>query len=207
MYSALRIDGKRLYDLAREGAEVERERREVMIYSADVVDIDRSDGLRVLIDVHCSKGTYIRTLCADIGDLLGCGGHMSFLLRKRAGPFDIASAVTLEELERLKKDGTMESALLAADTVFLQYESYTLNQIEEKKFRNGVEFEITRSLDPNGPADCKTKEGGAPVYAGNGQGIDCHTVRVYGASGEFIALGTVRGTEDKWRMKVKKFFI
>ncbi len=208
MYSALRIDGKRLYDLAREGAEVERERREVMIYSADVVDIDRSDMLRVLIDVHCSKGTYIRTLCADIGDLLGCGGHMSFLLRKRAGPFDIAFAVTLEELERLKKDGSLGSALLAADTVFLQYESYTLNEKEEKKFRNGVEIDIGRSPGPAGPVACEKETAGrASVPDGNGQGIDSHTVRVYGASGEFIALGTVRGTEDTWRMKVKKFFI
>lgn len=208
MYSALRIDGKRLYDLAREGTEVERERRNVVIYSADVVDIDRSGGVRALIDVHCSKGTYIRTLCADIGDLLGCGGHMSFLLRKRAGPFDIASAVTLEELERRKLDGSLGSVLLDADTVFMQYDSYTLDEIEEKKFRNGVEIDIGRSPDPTGPVACETeKEGGASLPTENGQSRDSYTVRVYGASGNFTALGTVHVTSGTWRLKVKKFFI
>ncbi len=187
MYSALRIDGKRLYDLAREGAEVERERRNVVIYSADVVDIDRSGGVRALLDVHCSKGTYIRTLCADIGELLGCGGHMSFLLRKRAGPFDIDLAVTLEELERRKRDGSLRSVLLDADTVFMQYESYTLDEIEEKKFRNGVEIDIMGQRDRDlVPPD---------------------TLRVYGASGNFMALGTVNVTGGAWRLKVKKFFI
>ncbi len=208
MYSALRINGKRLYDLAREGAEVERERRDVEIYSAGVVDIDRSDGLRVLIDVHCSKGTYIRTLCADIGDLLGCGGHMSFLLRKKAGPFGIASAVTLEELERRKRDGSLGSVLLEADTVFMQYESYTLNETEEKKFRNGVEIDICRSPDQVGSVVCgTTKEGSRAAPDENGQGSNSHTVRVYDASGIFTALGTVHRINDKWRLKVKKFFI
>lgn len=183
MYSALKVDGKRLYDLAREGAEVERERREVEIYSACVLDVDRSDALRVLIDVHCSKGTYIRTLCADIGDRLGCGGHMSFLLRKRAGPFEIDSAVTLEELERRKREGTLGSLLLEADVVFTGLGSYSLNAGEEKRFRNGVEIEI------------------------EGQRVGQSTVRVYGAAGKFMALGTVRCKDDKWLLKVKKFFI
>lgn len=187
MYSALRIDGKRLYDLAREGAEVERERRNVLIYSAYVVDIDRSGGVRALIDVHCSKGTYIRTLCADIGELLGCGGHMSFLLRKRAGPFDIASAVTLEELERRKREGSLGSVLLEADTVFMQYESYTLDEIEEKKFRNGVEIDIL------GQGPCPS--------------VPPDTLRVYDASGNFLALGNVHVTGGTCRLKVKKFFI
>ena len=206
MYSALRIDGKRLYDLAREGVEVERERRDVEIYSAGVIDIDRSDGLRVMFDVHCSKGTYIRTLCADIGDLLGCGGHMSFLLRKKAGPFDIASAVTLEELEQRKRDDSLASVLQKADTVFMQLDSYKPSEIEEKKFRNGVEIDIGCSPEPSGQVVYGTgKEGGAVVPPE--MGPEGYTVRVYGATGNFLALGTVYRTGDAWRLKVKKFFI
>lgn len=208
MYSALRVDGKRLYDLAREGAEVERERRDVEIYSSDVIDIDRSDGVRVLIDVHCSKGTYIRTLCADIGDMLGCGGHMSFLLRKRAGHFDIESAVTLEELERRKTEGTLGAVLLDTDTVFNELGSYTLNAGEEKKFRNGVEIGISRSLEPAGPVAFVTgHEGGAEVPDGNRSLSDSRTVRVYGASGNFLALGIVHETDNTKLLKVKKFFL
>ncbi|HEX2944585.1 MAG TPA: tRNA pseudouridine(55) synthase TruB [Clostridia bacterium] len=195
MYSALRIDGRRLYDLAREGAEVERERREVEIYSAEVIDIDRSNGLHVLIDVHCSKGTYIRTLCADIGESLGCGGHMSFLLRKRAGPFEIASSVTLEELERRKRESSLESVLLDPDIVFKQFDSYRLSEAEEKKFRNGVEIEVGHRDRDLVPAEM-------------GQGpCPCVPLRVYGAAGNFTALGTIHKTDGTWRLKVKKFFI
>lgn len=183
MHSALRIDGKRLYELAREGRKVERKPREVEIYSAEVVDIDRSDGVRVLMDVHCSKGTYIRTLCADIGDRLGCGGHMSFLLRKRAGPFDIAGSVTLEELARLKAEGKEDKAFIPVDSIFMDFASHTLDEDQEKKFRNGMNVEV----------------GGVPSWTGS-------LLRVYGAGGEFIALGAVHKTRNGKYLKVRKFF-
>jgi tRNA pseudouridine55 synthase len=112
MHSAVRVGGKRLYELAREGVEIERQQREVEIFSIKVLDINRSDGCRVLLDIHCSKGTYIRTLCADIGDALGCGGCMSFLLRKRAGPFDISDAFTLEDLSGLRDKDALDSAVV-----------------------------------------------------------------------------------------------
>ena len=105
MASALRHQGRRLYELAREGVEVERAPRTVRIASLRIVRVEPDApvltfGTRVMIDVVCSKGTYVRTLCADIGDALGCGGYMSFLLRTRSGGFDLAHARTLEELEQ-----------------------------------------------------------------------------------------------------------
>lgn len=182
MYSALKVNGKRLYNLAREGAEVFRQRREIEVYSAGVIRIDRSDGVRVLLDAHCSKGTYIRTLCADIGERLGCGGHMSFLLRKRAGPFDISSAITLEELAFRKRNKTVEEALTGVESVFAALTRYDLDEKAVKKFKNGMAVAVSSSYD-----------------AGS-------LIRVYSASGEFTALGTVHNTPDGVFIKAKKFF-
>lgn len=183
MYSALRVNGKRLYELAREGMEIERQPREVEVYSAQVLDIDRRSGIKVLLDVHCSKGTYIRTLCADIGERLGCGGHMSFLLRKRAGPFDISDAYTLEELAQRQKDGTIGTALLGVDMIFDGIPVFKLNEVSEKKFRNGMHI---------------------PFSINSGE--DDSLIRVYSTAGEFIALGAVKKSEDGTYLKVKKFF-
>ncbi|MGE5614534.1 MAG: tRNA pseudouridine(55) synthase TruB [Bacillota bacterium] len=183
MHSALRIDGKRLYELARKGMEVERPPREVEIYSAEVVDIDRSDGIRVLMDVHCSKGTYIRTLCADIGDRLGCGGHMSFLLRKRAGLFDIGDSFTLEELARMVEEGSAGEAFIPVDSVFRDFDSYMLDESLEKRFKNGMKVAVHGVPSKTGPL-----------------------VRVYGARGEFIALGAVSEASNGIFLKARKFF-
>ncbi|SES68579.1 tRNA pseudouridine synthase B [Natronincola peptidivorans] len=97
MYSALKKNGMKLYDLARQGIEVDREPRRVCIHEVDIIQINENI---VLFDVVCSKGTYIRTLCHDIGEKLNCGGMMSFLLRTANNRFDITSAITLEELEK-----------------------------------------------------------------------------------------------------------
>lgn len=96
MYSALKVKGQKLYDLAREGIEVERKPRRVFVEELKILDIR---GNKVLFDITCSKGTYVRTICKDIGDYLGTGGMMSFLLRTATGPFDISNSITLEELQ------------------------------------------------------------------------------------------------------------
>lgn len=192
MYSAIRVGGKRLYELARSGMEIERQYREVEVYSSRVVDIDRTDGIKVLIDVHCSKGTYIRTLCADIGERIGCGGHMSFLLRKRAGPFDISEAFTLEELAQRKNEGTLEAALLGVDRIFGNLPEYRLDGRTEKKFMNGMNILISDISDP--------------VFSTNNESIANGYVRVYGTAGEFIALGVFNNSGDGIYLKVKKFF-
>lgn len=192
MYSALKVDGKRLYELARNGIEIERQHREVEIYSAKVLAIDRTNGIKVLLDVHCSKGTYIRTLCADIGERLGCGGHMSFLLRKRAGPFDISAAYTLEELSRKQKNGTIQSVLLGVETIFDSITGFTLDENSDKKFRNGMSIPVSNALALN---DSRQEDGKENNF-----------IRVYGTTGEFIALGAVKKYEDGTYLKVKKFF-
>ncbi len=102
MYSAIRVKGRRLYELAREGIEIKRDPRTVTIHDIDIIKIENN---RAMFDVLCSRGTYIRTLCHDIGNILGCGGTMSFLLRMQFSKFGLATTITLEELlktERVK---------------------------------------------------------------------------------------------------------
>ena len=144
MYSAVRVNGKKLYELARQGIETERQAREVEIYSARVISISRKDRIRVLFDIHCSKGTYIRTLCADIGGALGCGGCMSFLLRLKAGPFHISESVTLEELSLRKDEGTLEDIIIGTDTVFSGLDSFMLDEASGKKFMNGMQIPFSK---------------------------------------------------------------
>lgn len=182
MYSALKVDGKKLYELAREGRQVERKHREVHIYLSRVIRVDRADGVRVLVDVHCSKGTYIRTLCADIGERLGCGGHMSFLLRKKAGSFDINSAYTLEGLLQMKEKGLVGQAFSSVDSIFKKLDGITLDDIQAKKFRNGMELAVPGHLSAS------------------------RHVRVYCARGGFMALGSLKRIEGKIYLKVRKFF-
>jgi len=184
MYSALKVNGKRLYELAREGIHIERRQREVEIYSIEVLYIDRADTVRVLMDVHCSKGTYIRTLCADIGERLGCGGHMSFLLRKRAGPFDIASAFTLERLAQMKESGALKEAFSPVEIVFEHIGRFTLNARTEKKFMNGMTISV--------PDDTGINE-------------DIDMIRVYNTKNEFVALGSISRDESGTYLKVRKF--
>ena len=113
MYSALKHEGKALYAYAREGVDIERSPREVTIRRLDLVELS---GASLRVEVACSKGTYIRTLAQDIGEALGCGAHLAGLRRTHAGPLDIASAVSLEELERMPPE-ERERRLLPVDTL------------------------------------------------------------------------------------------
>jgi tRNA pseudouridine55 synthase len=115
MYSALKVNGKKLYELAREGKEVERKPRPVTIFSIDILDMKLPE---VSIRIHCSKGTYIRSLCHDIGEKLGCGCAMKSLIRTRVSMFDIADARTLDEIERIVKAGNLSGIMLPLDQVF-----------------------------------------------------------------------------------------
>lgn len=118
MYSALKVNGRRLYELAREGKEVERKARPVVIRELEILEL----GLPVVkIRVLCSKGTYIRTLCADIGEKLGCGGTMQSLRRTRAGMFCLDQAFTLGQLQELKDAGRLTEALLPVESCFQDY--------------------------------------------------------------------------------------
>lgn len=118
MYSALKVNGKKLYELAREGREVERKARPVIIYELEILKLELPV---VTMRVSCSKGTYIRTLCADIGERLGCGGAMQSLKRTRVGSFGLGDAVTLGELQQLKDADRLRSRVIPVDSVFGGY--------------------------------------------------------------------------------------
>ena len=115
MYSALKVNGKKLYELAREGKEVERKARPVTIHELEILECELPV---VKMRVVCSKGTYIRTLCADIGQKLGCGGTMKSLRRTKAGNFGLQEAVTLKRLQQLKDEGRLLEVLRPVDSVF-----------------------------------------------------------------------------------------
>ena len=136
MYSAIKINGQKLVDLARKGKEVERQSRTVTIFALDFLGMDGNDiGLRI----HCSKGTYIRTLCKDIGEALGCGGCMASLRRTAAGSYTQADAIALSKLVECENPGQY---LQAVDTLFTQHPAVTLTEKQALRCRNGNSFSI-----------------------------------------------------------------
>lgn len=173
MYSAIKVGGKKLYEIARRGGEVERKPRPVHIRELRLLGREGEDWL---LDVTCSKGTYIRTLCHDIGQSLGCGGCMSALRRVRAGEFSIENACTLDQVREAADRGEAEKLLLPVDSLFRQDPALSLNARDEKRIRSG---------------------GGFPVAVQDGQ------YRAYGSDGAFLALVRVTGGELK---SIKSFF-
>lgn len=137
MYSAIKQDGKKLYELAREGKTVERKKRKITIYNIDIVDINM-DIPSVRIDVDCSKGTYIRTLCDDIGMALGCGAYMNKLIRTKSGQFDIKNSYTVNELIEHEKNKNLETLLIPTDKLFLNYPKITVTTRQKGFIVNGV---------------------------------------------------------------------
>ena len=135
MYSAIKVNGKKLYELAREGKEIERKAREIEIYDIRIVDIFPPD--RAVIDVDCSKGTYIRTLCSDIGKKLGWGAYMSSLIRTASGRFLIEDAVKLDELKEIAKNGGIDSVLITPGRALADYKRITVGKKAEKYLYNG----------------------------------------------------------------------
>ena len=158
MYSALKIGGKKLYDLARQGKQVERQPREIEIFELTCLELS---GVAARLRIACSKGTYIRTLCKDIGEALGCGGCMEQLRRVAAGEYTISEAVPLDNLLNTETPG---SYLRPVDSLFGSFEAITLTEKQELRCRNGNAFSIAL---PDG------------------------TYRVYSKNGEFLALSKV----------------
>lgn len=134
MYSALKVGGRKLCDLAREGVEVERKARSVHIYDIEIMQMHMP---LVTMRVHCSKGTYIRTLCNDIGEKLGVGGMMKSLVRTRVSHFAIAESVTLAQVEAHRDGGTLDDVLLPVDRVFAEYPPLHVRDAAKKKLLNG----------------------------------------------------------------------
>lgn len=169
MYSAIQINGQRLYDLARKGIEVERPARNITIYHCDLLG-EGAEENEYIIDVACSKGTYIRTLCGDIGEKLGCGATMTALRRTEAAGFALSESVTLEEASALAKEDRLTEKILPVETVFRSLKAVKLSEKQTKMYRNGVRLDSTRVA-------------GKPE-----SGED---LRVYGHDGTFIGVGYV----------------
>ena len=178
MYSAIKINGKKLYELARKGKEVERGPRPVTIHALEALDGPPPQGVDFLLRIHCSKGTYVRTLCHDIGQALGCGGCMSSLQRIKAAGFTLAASVTLEAVQEAVDRGEGESLLLPVDCCFAGLPVLVLKTAgAEKKIRNGAALPV-RDV-PDGE------------------------YRVYGMDKTFLALGRAVGGR---LTTVKSFF-
>ena len=135
MYSAVKVNGKKLYELAREGKEIERKSRTIEVYDIRIRQFLPPD--RVEIDVDCSKGTYIRTLCADIGKALGCGGHMAELLRTKTGTFSLENAIKLDEMKALAEQGKAEEALLTMEDALKDFPVVKVAEKSTKLLYNG----------------------------------------------------------------------
>ena len=181
MYSALKVGGKKLVDLAREGITVEREARPITVHSLSVEagETDRD----YILEVHCSKGTYIRTLCADIGAALGCGGAMSSLERLASGNFGIGDCVTLDVLEAMSPE-ERTALLRPTESLFADLEAIKMPPFFEKLSRDGNEI--------------YQKKLGTAYEVGT-------RVRLIGKSG-FYALGEARPYPDGTAIKVIKLF-
>ena len=157
MYSALKKDGVRLYDLARQGVEVEREARPVTIYELELLP-DGTDGTdpsahEYVLDVTCSGGTYIRTLIDDIGAALGCGASIAALLRTQVGVFTLDRAVTLEDLEQARDEGTLDELVLPLEEALRFLDAVTVTPPQGNRFRNGGELSLDRLHLPGTPED------------------------------------------------------
>ena len=140
MYSAIKIDGKKLYELAREGKTVERQARTVLIKNIEIKEINLEQNTVTML-VDCSKGTYIRTLCEDIGRALGCGGYMSALTRTKSGRFDINAAFTLEQIEEMFQNGDM-SFFVPVEDAIPEYPRITVAENNAKKIRYGIKTSV-----------------------------------------------------------------
>lgn len=182
MYSALKVQGKKLYELAREGKTVERTPRTVQIFSIDIFKIDLP---RVYMRVHCSKGTYIRTLCHDIGQKLGCGGCMESLLRTKVASFVLENSWKLEEISRMAQEGSVEEQILDVDELFWEYPKMWTEPQFDCAVHNGnciKEGMLTQKLPQN-----------------------TERLRVYDSQGAFIGIYQYACAKKEWK-PLKMFY-
>ena len=182
MYSALKVGGKKLVDLARQGIEIERQARKITIFSIVPSVISEKDGI-YKIEVACSKGTYIRTLCADIGAHLGCGAAMSALERTKSGDFVLENAYTIDALEKMSEK-ERENLLLPPESLFEGAPSVRFSEFFTRIFKSGCEI-YQKKINTSFPVGTYVR-----VYEGD----------------EFLALAEVLEYEGGSAIKSKKFF-
>lgn len=181
MYSALKVEGKRLYELARQGKTVERKPREVEIFRLELLAFD-SESQTGVLDVKCSSGTYIRTLCDDIGRDLGVGAVMTSLQRTEAAGFSLAECRTFAEVQQLKDSDRLREALLPVERVFDSYPRLSFGEAQARMFCNGVKLDLNRV---------------------SGVATGLHTV--YNQSGQF--LGLAQPDQDTGVLRIQKLFV
>lgn len=182
MYSALKVNGQKLYELARQGIEIERKARPVVIFNINILGINLP---RVRMEVSCSKGTYIRTLCHDIGQKLGCGACMEELIRTKVSRFELAESITLSQVQELKETGRLEEILVPIDAMFSEYEAVTLKK-EFASFAYNGNFFLPKHI-------CERIELN-----------DGKQVRVYDEEGRFIAI--YEFIKEKYMFQIVKMF-
>ena len=181
MYSALKVDGKKLYELAREGKVIERKARSVTIHEIVIESMNLPE---VVMSVSCSKGTYIRTLCNDIGEKLSVGGCMKELLRTKVGRFLLEDTLTLSELQKLKEEGRLNEAVFPLEAVFADYKEIRAEEeVLDKLVKNGNPFR----------------------YKGVGVVSDGEPFKVYSMDGQFI--GIYEYSEEKRMFYPRKIFL
>lgn len=180
MYSAISKDGKRLYELARQGIEIEREAREITVYSLSVISFEND---RFAVSAECSAGTYIRSLIDDIGRELGCGAVMTSLRRTAANGFPIEDCVTLEELEKAVNENRIGEYIVPVEKCFESYPAVTVTDGQAKRFSNGGELSRDRLRD-------NLSDG---IY------------RVFSGDGLFLGLGELEPKSEY--LKVKRVFV
>lgn len=215
MYSALKVDGKRLYELARAGKTVERQARPVVIHDITVESIELP---RVTMTVSCSKGTYIRTLCHDIGEKLGCGGCMEALMRTRVGRFELKNSISLSELEKIRDAGCLGEYLVSVEEMFLDQPRANALPEADSLVHNGNpvkpesvsvawergETEADGANEP-GPEAAIASETAASSAAGQKTYVDQQLFRMYDSEDHF--LGVYRYEKDRKWLKPWKMFL
>lgn len=134
MYSALKVNGKKLYELAREGKSVERKARPITVYAIEDIEVELP---YVHFSVTCSKGTYIRTICHDIGQKLGCGAHMKSLIRTKVGPFNLENSLTIDQISELIEQDLFDEIVMPVDAVFAHLQAVHVNKAFNKWLYNG----------------------------------------------------------------------
>ncbi len=185
MFSAVQKDGKRLYDLARQGIEIERESRKVTVYDIELLNFDnetRSGSFKIA----CSKGTYVRTVIDDMGKQLGTGAVMTGLQRIEACGFSIDECITLDEAKSLAESEKLETALHSVESLFKSYDGIKISSAQTKRFSNGGALDLARTRLKNGNPD------------------DGKIFRVSDNENNFIGLGKV--DTEKSELKIYKLF-
>ena len=178
MYSAIKHQGKKLYELARAGITVERKSRPVIIHRLDIIDFQPP---LVTVEVECGKGTYIRSLAHDLGQILGCGASLKSLVRQRYGPFDIEDAISIPQLEAAFRQSRWEHLLHPIDSVVPAWPAVVVDEATEQQIKNGVPVALTL------------------------ESVRGNRCRVYTARGHF--LGVLRSDPARGRWQPEKVFL